>query len=369
MGASGHRPPARSPEPAHEAPAAAVDPVGTIAWPPRLDLARQPTPLQRLTRYGARVGAEIWVKRDDLTGFLCSGNKIRKLEFVLARALAEGAQAVATCGGVNSNHCRATAVLAARLGLRADLFLRTPDGCPPATWQANNLLAALAGARCHWISPLQYAERDALLADHVQRCASEGVAVSAIPEGASSGLGALGYVRAIQELHGQLHSAGLEIDVLVHAMGSGGTSAGLDAGRLHWHCAWQLRGYPVCDDAAHFQARVLGLRRELQAYGLPAPDPHPEAQGFVIRDGAQGRGYGLTTPAELRFLAELCAEEGILLDPCYTGKAFRAMHQELRQGIIPPHSRVLFLHTGGTFGIHAYADEWQTVLGSPAGSS
>lgn len=321
-------------------------------FPPRVRAAVLPTRIERLTRYEQTLpGIEVWIKRDDETGFLLSGNKVRKLEFTFARALAEGADGVVTCGGWNSNHCRATAFLARRIGLDVQLFLRTPDGQPPESPNGNLLLDQQVGAEIKWIDPEAYRQREALLAEFVAQQREQDRSFFAIPEGASDALGSLGYVAAVDEILDQSKEEGLEFDVLVHATGSGGTAAGLTAGRELRQAPWRVWSFAVCDDAPYFKRKIAAIRDGMTKYGLP-PLSDPEA--LEVIDGYQGRGYGLTTPEEQKWIQDFCRREGILLDPCYTGKAFRGLDQELRSGKLPRGSRVLFLHTGGAFGNFAY---------------
>ena len=169
--------------------------MSVFRYPARVQYALLPTRIERLVRYSATLpGVEVWMKRDDLTGFLLSGNKIRKLEFIFARAMAQGVDGVITCGGWNSNHCRATAALAARLGLECHLFLRTPDGQPVEPLTGNTLLDVLLGAQLHWITPEDYTRRDELMLRHAQEVADAGRPLYVIPEGGSDAIGALGYV-------------------------------------------------------------------------------------------------------------------------------------------------------------------------------
>ena len=330
-------------------------------YPPQIHCAVLPTRIERLVRYGETLpGVEVWVKRDDQSGFLLSGNKVRKLEFVFARALAEGVTGVVTCGGVDSNHCRATTYLAARLGLESHLFLRTTDGQPPDRLQGNTLLNRIAGAQIRWITPAAYRHRDALMEAHAREQALAGKRLHVIPEGASNAIGALGFVKAVEELQEQLESKNLRVDHVVHAMGSGGTTAGLLAGRAIHGAGWRVVGVPVCDDEKYFRARVREIRQEMTGLGVPPPED-PEA--LDVLDGHQGRGYGLTTPTELRWIRDFCRLEGLLLDPCYTGKALYGLHQEIVAGRYPSGTRILFLHTGGSFANFSYESEWAEVLG------
>ena len=329
--------------------------------PPRIDAARLPTPIERLSRLEERhPGHEIWIKRDDLTGSLLSGNKVRKLEFTFARALSHGVDGVITCGGFDSNHCRATTYLAARLGLETHLFLRTPDGRSPRSLRGNTLLDHLAGAEIRWITHEQYASRQELMAEYAREADRDGRRLQVIPEGASDEVGAFGYVKAAEEIETERRARGLEFDHVVHAMGSGGTTAGLLAGREMLEAPWRVTGVPVCDDGDYFRDRVREIRERMLPFGVPE---WKKDAGFEVLEGYQGRGYGLTTPAELEQIRELCRLEGILLDPCYTGKAFAGLVGELNAGRLGSRTRVLFLHTGGVFANFTYGEEWNALLG------
>jgi D-cysteine desulfhydrase len=297
-----------------------------VREPPRIELARAPTPIEPLDRLSALwKGPRIFVKRDDLTGSWLSGNKVRKLEYCLGDALRRGARTVITCGGLQSNHCRATALAAARLGLRCILHLRTTEHDPEP--DGNLLLDRLAGAEIRFVTP----ERYRLLGP-----TDEGYW---IPEGASNEIGVWGYVRASEEL------AGHRFDALFHAVGSGGTTAGLVAGKaIHRH-GIPLAGVCVCDDAAFFHDKV---DRILAAAGLPGG---PSRAAVEILDGYVGRGYAQSRPEEWALLREVAALEGLLLDPVYTVKAFLGMREQIRLGRYGAGQEILFLHTGGTFGL------------------
>jgi D-cysteine desulfhydrase len=338
-----------------------------IDYPSSIKRALRPTPVEPLSRYGERFdGVDLWIKRDDLTGFELSGNKVRKLEFSMAAALEQSANAVVTCGGVNSNHCRATTFLARNLGLDVHLFLRTPDGQPPSRVQGNTLLNQIAGARIHWIDPDAYLERDQLMREFAGQQDRQGKRVFVIPEGASDALGALGFVSAAEELQQQLLAMDLNITHVVSALGSGGTIAGLSAGRDAMGAGWQTLGFAVCDDVPHFQKIISGIREDLRAYGLPA---FGESSNLVLNANYQGRGYGLTSRNELIEIAEFARSEGILLDPCYTGKALIGMNREIENGTIPRGSRVLFWHTGGALGNFSYEDDWRQALENSNGQA
>lgn len=307
-----------------------------LSAPERVRLARLPTPVERLARMSERLGVEIWCKRDDLTGAGLSGNKVRKLEFLLCDALARGARTVVTCGGEQSNHARATALACARLGLRSVLLLRTPDpSCPPRL-EGNLVLDRLAGAEVRWITPQQYRARAELLA----ATAAEVERGYVVPEGGSNALGSWGYVGCLEELLAEVPSP----FTVVYACGSGGTGAGLLLGRALLDARnVRVVGVNVCDDRDTFVG-VIG--RILQEAGHAAA-----ATGIEIQDGYVGLGYARSRPEELRLIEAVARAEGLVLDPVYTGKAFFAMATELARDRECFGQRIVFLHTGGIFGL------------------
>lgn len=294
---------------------------------PSVSLARLPTPIEHLQRASDALGIELWVKRDDLTGFGLSGNKVRKLEFLLADAIAKGADTVLTTGGIQSNHCRATALAARRLGLRPVLLLRGED---PGVPEANLLLDRLVDAEVHWCTPEQYrSSRNALLQKLAATVLERGGVPYVIPEGGSNAIGSRAYVAAVGELD-------RAFDHTFVAVGSGGTLAGLAMSPI----PGTVHGIAVCDDTETFERRVRDIAAETDA-ALPA-DWH-------VDDRYRGPAYGVATPEiwdDIRFAART---EGLLLDPCYSGKAFHALCAEARAGRLS--GRVLFWHTGGAFAL------------------
>jgi D-cysteine desulfhydrase len=324
----------------------------------RLRLAHLPTPLVRYASLDALVGAELWVKRDDMSGGPEAGNKIRKLEYLFADALARGASYVVTCGGLQSNHARATALLAARLGLSAVLLLRSGDGAGALAAPTGNLLLdRLAGAELRIITPDQYRERDALMADVAAELRARGETPYVVPEGGSNGRGALGYVEAMREVRRQLElglAPGIStFDAVVHACGSGGTAAGVVLGSAEGGVAPLVYAIAVCDDRAYFEAAIERICREAREL---EPSLQRRAE-LVIEDRYKGPAYGVASDEQRRFLVDVARRSGLVLDPVYTGKALfglARLEQKPR--------RVLFLHTGGLPGLLAQASELEAHL-------
>jgi D-cysteine desulfhydrase len=329
----------------------------TIQYPSMVDLARLGTPLIPLERLSHELGTTILCKRDDLTGAGLSGNKIRKLEFLIAEALSQNCRGVITCGGEQSNHARATAIAAARMGLGCHLVLRTSDPNSPPKTTANILLDRLTGAGIRWISPEQYAERDAIMAEEASRLERQyGGPFYLIPEGGSNALGAWGYVRCVQELADEL---GRQKATVVFPVGSGGTAAGLIAGCRLLQLPYRLIGVCVCDDRPTFQQRIAALLAEMaQSYKIDVETPAAEIE---IWQDYVGRGYALSQEEELACIQKLAALEGIITDPVYTGKALYGLISELRQGQTLPEP-IVFLHTGGIYGLFAKTEELARLL-------
>jgi D-cysteine desulfhydrase len=324
--------------------------------PAKLRLANVPTPLWRHDRLDALVGTEVWVKRDDLTASGAAGNKIRKLEYLAADALAREATTLITCGGQQSNHARATAIVAAELGLRAVLLLRTADPSTPPPAVGNLMLDYLVGAEVRFITPAQYRERDALMAEVARELGARGERPYVIPEGGSNGLGSLGYVDAMAEVRAQLE-AGLAggpkpFDAIVHACGSGGTAAGTALGARRHGVALVTHSVAVCDDRAYFEPLVARLSAEMAALD-PSLEPSEKPR---IHDEWKGPAYGLASQEQAAFIVEVARQTGLLLDPVYTGKALFGLRL-----LAPKPKRVLFLHTGGIPGLLAQSETFAAL--------
>lgn len=328
--------------------------------PPKLTLAHAPTPLFRHDALDALVGTRVWVKRDDMTGGPEAGNKIRKLEYLLADAIASGAKAVITCGGAQSNHARATAVLARRLSLRPVLLLRTHEKGALDRTSGNALLDALCGAELRAISPAQYRERDTLMQELADELNARGEPAYVIPEGGSNALGALGYVDAMREVREQMDrneaDAPARFDAVVHACGSGGTAVGTALGAALYSVAPCVLAMAVCDDAAYFERKIqvdlAGAWKLLER--APAPTP------FTVLDAYKGPGYAVATAEQLRFIGTVARACGLIVDPVYTGKALFGLSQLAHKP-----ERALFLHTGGLPGLIAQGAAFEAHIDTP----
>lgn len=326
-----------------------------VKHPKRIVLAECPTPLVRLERLERELGgAEIWLKRDDLTGLEVSGNKVRKLEYVAADALATGCDTLVTEGTPQSNHCRAAAVVCAKVGLRCHLLLRPepPDGLP----RGNHLLDVLFGAEVSAYSREQYdAERDRIVADALVRLEAAGHKPRFTPAGASEPLGCWGYIRAAAELADQLHQADVgECDIIL-PISSGGTYAGMLLGQwIHQLEHWNLWAVPVSDDVVHHTHVIEKLARgAITEFELPTEF---DEAGLQFIDGYIGDGYAIPYQAAIDVIRLLARTEAILLDPVYTGKAFCALLDGVREGWLGTRRPAVFIHTGGIFSNFAWPE-------------
>lgn len=332
--------------------------------PRRVPLANQPTRGHWL-RYGESLGTKIWIKRDDHTGSELMGNKVRKLEYLMAEALAQGATHVITCGGEQSNHARATAFAAAQLGMQSVLILRTDDPAKPPAATGNILLDRLVGAKLEWISRPAWRERNRLLAEAAERVRAAGGTPYVVPEGGSNALGSWGYIRAMRELADDLAdiaSPDRPVTVL-YACGSGGTGAGLILGAKLFRLAERgirVAGVNVCDDRAYFIDAITRICNEAETHWQLGANV--TADDIDIVDGHVGLGYAKSRPEELATIRDLCRSDGIVLDPVYTGKAFHGMVMELRQKPGRFGHAVAFLHTGGMFGLFATPEALSQLL-------
>ena len=305
---------------------------------PRIPLGLFPTPIHRLDHISSLLGTNVYIKRDDLSGLGLGGNKVRKLEFLLAEAKAQGAELVFTTGGAQSNHAMLTAAAAGKLGMTPILILKKRGVIER---RGNQLLEHLMGTDVRFVDTDDYADIYAEM-DRVGQAL--GRPYYKIPCGGSNALGSLGYVACAQEIAGQ----GLHFDHIVCAEGSGGTMAGLALGAKLFLPGTRVWGMMV--DTDPFETITPALMREAAA--LLGAELTIGPEDYTLRDQC-GPGYAIPSAEGNAAIALMAAQEGLFLDPVYTGKAFAGLLALAREGAFAPEEKVLFLHTGGAGGLFA----------------
>ena len=313
---------------------------------PRVKLAHLPTPIHPLRRLSTELGGpQLWVKRDDMTGLAFGGNKVRKLEFLLAEAQAQNARTLITRGAIQSNHCRQTAAAAACQGLDCILVL---TGNPPQTTTGNTLLDQLLGAQIVWTEDR---DPEITLQEICEQADSDGRQPYLIPYGGSNPVGASAYSAAMAELMEQ----NTPIDRIVFATSSGGTQAGMIVGASRYGYTGKITGISVDPVATIIKPRIAALATETGSLLN-----HPleiTADQVEVNDSYLGGGYGVVSDLERKAIRLFAQQEGLLLDPVYTGRAAGGLIDLIRSGEIGSEERVLFWHTGGTPALFAYAEE------------
>jgi D-cysteine desulfhydrase len=326
-----------------------------LAQFPRRRYTPGETPLERAPRLTEALGGpDIFVKRDDLLGLAAGGNKTRKLEFLVADALAQGADTLITCGAVQSNHCRLTLAAAVKEGLACRLVLeeRVPGAYDPEA-TGNNFLFNLMGVERVTVIPSGSDTMKAMdkVADEVK---AEGRHAYVIPVGGSNPIGATGYVACAQEIMAQTFEQGINIDYVVCASGSAGTQAGLVTGFYGCNMNVPVLGINVSRAKRDQEELVYDLvRRTAQHVGLNLEIPREAVTCF---DEYVGPGYSLPTPGMAEAVRLVARTEGILLDPVYTGKTMAGLIDLVRKSFFNKDDAVLFLHTGGSPGLYVYQD-------------
>jgi D-cysteine desulfhydrase family pyridoxal phosphate-dependent enzyme len=316
-----------------------------IHEPPRVQIAHLPTPVEPLPHLSETLGGpELWIKRDDQTGLAFGGNKTRKLEYLVAEALDQGARTLITRGARQSNHCRQTAAAAAKFGLGCILVL-SGNAAPEA--DGNLLLDRLMGAEIVWT---EGEDPDRVLESVYERAQEEGRKPSLIPYGGSNAVGASAYAFAMRELKEQDQ----RFDRVVFASSSGGTQAGMIAGAAMEAIKAHVTGISVDLDADGLKARISPLLGKIA--DLIGLDLDPDAALIDVNDGYLGGGYGVLGEAEREAIDLFARLEGVLLDPVYTGRAAAGLIDLIRHGGISPDERILFWHTGGTPALFAYGE-------------
>lgn len=321
---------------------------------PRVPLTELPTPIQFLEHLTeATGGPAIYIKRDDLTTLGLGGNKTRKLEFLLGRALDQGCDTLVTAGGIQSNHCRLTAAAARQYGLACHLVLNGEPG-PNGISQGNLLLDNLFGAQVHFCTR---PERDATLEQTGKDLAAKGKNPFVIPVGGSTGTGALGYVAAMRELTQQLREQNIEIDAIAFASSSGGTQAGLALGARLTGFKGRILGISI-DQTKTGTESFLPILADIanDAAQLLDADIQMGETDFSLNCDYLGAGYAIPGDLELNAIQDLALQEAVLLGPVYTARAMGGFLDLVKKGLFTKGQSVLFWHTGGTPELFAFAD-------------
>jgi L-cysteate sulfo-lyase len=320
-------------------------------YPDRVHMAQLPTPLEKMSRLSKHLGGpEIYVKRDDQTGLATGGNKTRKLEFLVADALAQNCDYLITTGAPQSNHCRQTAAAAAQFGLGCGLVLRGESAGAPMT--GNLLLDRLLGAKLYWTEGQPGSEVIARVAAE-QRTLGRNPYL--IPLGGSNVMGATSYVLAMKELTEQLAAERLNVDFIVFASSSGGTQAGIVLGAKVYDFRGQVLGISVDHDADSLKTIASALATATATHlGLGTLSV---ADSVHVNDDYLGEGYAKVGEPEREAIQLVAQMEGILLDPVYTGRAMAGLIDLIRWGAFTRGQKVLFWHTGGTAALPAFADK------------
>jgi D-cysteine desulfhydrase len=319
----------------------------------RYGLGFFPTPLHWLERLSREyANYRIFIKRDDNTGLASGGNKTRKLEYLISRALESGCDTVITAGAQQSNHCRQTAAACSVAGLECHLML---GGRKPRKYDGNLLLSSMLGAQIHFTGQNRKGED---IPEHKKELEAKGRKCFVVPYGGSNFTGTLGFVNAASELKKQLQSLNLQIDYIFFASSSGGTQAGLTLGRELF--ALNCRLFPVNIDkentaGSSLEENVLKLVNQgTEKFKL---GKEFSLEDIYVNHDYEGPGYGNLAEHEARAIKQMAKLEGILLDPVYTGRAFAGMIDQLEQKNLPEGSNVLFWHTGGLPAIFSYASQ------------
>jgi L-cysteate sulfo-lyase len=322
---------------------------------PRVKLCHAPTPLEFLPNLTRHLGGpQLWIKRDDCTGVATGGNKNRKLEFLMGEALARGADHVVTQGAVQSNHVRQTAAVCAKLGLKCTAVLehRVKTNDTDYLDGGNVLLDHLLGIEIEYRDG--GTDMQAAIEDVGARLAAQGAIPYLIPGGGSNPTGALGYANVALELLSQANEMGLTIDRLVHATGSAGTQAGLVAGLVALNSGIRVLGIGVRLPKDRQEANVHRLAEATaEKLGLVGGIPREAVEANC---DYVGEGYGIPTPGMAEAVMMLARQEGIFLDPVYSGKGMAGLIDLIRKGAFQRDENVVFLHTGGQAGLFGYRD-------------
>ena len=320
---------------------------------PRTKLGFFPTPMYRLDKLSEKLGVNLYIKRDDFTGSnLFGGNKTRKLEFLIGKAAAEGCDYVFTYGAVQSNHAMQTIWAAAKNGIKPVVYLAAVVPVDEKDIKANLLLNRIFDAEVHIIQPeegesfMETEDRSfALGQEHIKRLEAEGHKCMNIPVGGADETGSVGYLSGMTEICSQSEALGISFDYLYHSTGSGGTMAGLTAGKKLLGMDTEIHSISAMEQSPSYAKHWASLANG--ALALIGEDPLVTEDDFIVDTDFYAPGYECPNEGTTNTIKLLAKTEGILVDPVYSGKAFYGMLSDIESGKIPQGSNVLFLHTGG----------------------
>jgi len=319
----------------------------------RIRLANLPTPLQELPNLSEELGPRILVKRDDLTGLAFGGNKARKLEYLMGDAVDKGADYIITGAGFHSNWCTQTAAAARRLGMKVSLVKKGPrDGYDPEDYDGNHLLHMLLGADIRVVRPENF---DKTIAEIEEVAKSDGYRTYTMGIGGSNPIGASGYVNCMLELVAQSVEKGIDIDYVVHALGSGGTQAGLVVGAKAFNSGIRVVGISTGSSSNEEQTDKVA-RISNETFEFLEIDANCTGEDIIVFDQYAGEDYGFMTEGKAEAVQMLAQKEGLFLDPVYTGSAMWGLISLCREGFFKREDTIVFLHTGGPVALFPYRE-------------
>jgi D-cysteine desulfhydrase len=312
-------------------------------YPQKIFFGIYPTPIIPINNFFCLSNKyNVWIKRDDLTGLELSGNKVRKLEYIFADAAISNSNHVITCGGIQSNHCRTTAFLATRLQYDCTLFLK---GQIPPIKSGNYLLNSILNVKIKNVTNEEYQAIDNIMAQAAQEINNT---TYVIPEGGSNEIGVWGYIECFSEILKQIKEQNINIDTIIVPTGSGGTHAGLLLGKYIFNSDIEIISINVCDSSQFFINKINNIINKFASinnlfFNFNIDD-------IKIFDGYVGEGYGIVTVRETDIIKRFAMAEGIIIDPVYTAKALIGLEDLMKTESIPG-KNILFIHTGGIFGL------------------
>lgn len=342
---------------------------------PKIETGMYNTPIHKLNNLSKKYGINMYIKRDDMTGYATGGNKLRKLDYLLKDALDKNCTVLLTYGGPQTNHGRLTAAVAARFGLKCGIIM---DGPAPKKATGNLILDKMMGADLFFMNDINFKDEpkeiksekykeltDKTTKEVIKMYESRGEKVYLIPVGGSSPLGAAGYVMAAREIKYQLNEMSIKMDYVFTGFGSVGTYGGLYLGAKYFNAGFTPIGVCVSHKNDAEMKEKVDYIKEINSFLKLGVDVNEE--DMWIEDGYVGIAYNVPDPITRKYVYMMAREEAIILDNCYTGKTFRAMIEMINHGKISKDNNIMLLHTGGVPGIFSegHMDAMQDELWGP----